>query len=87
MCGARTKTKDAFFERTGHGNCGVAQQLTTVDYQFFYSNLFFQNSNQRFFFLIRVKNCPTVVSIHDGGAENPDGSKARPSKCVKGSNV
>jgi hypothetical protein len=28
-----------------------------------------------------------VVSIHDGGAEHPDGSKARHSKCVKGSNV
>jgi hypothetical protein len=35
MCGARTKTKDAFFERTGHGNCRVDQQLTTVDDQFF----------------------------------------------------
>jgi hypothetical protein len=29
------KTKDAFFERTGHGNCGVDHQLTTVEYQFF----------------------------------------------------
>jgi hypothetical protein len=29
LCGASTKTKDAFFERTGHGNCGVYMRFTS----------------------------------------------------------
>jgi hypothetical protein len=68
-----------------HGLHAVYQQLTTVDYEFFIP-IYFSKLKPEVFF-IRVKNCPTVVSIHHGGAENPEGSKARPSKCVKGSNV
>lgn len=52
----------------------------------FFIPIYFSELKPEVFFLVRVKNCPTAVSIHDGGAENPEGSEARPSMCVKGSN-
>jgi hypothetical protein len=51
----------------------VYEQLTTVDYEFFIP-IYFSKLKPEVFF-IRVKNCPTVVSIHHGGLKIQKGLK------------